>query len=82
MGMTNNLYNLALILLNGCIITTLLSAIYIIGIMKYTKKNRILIKELEKTELNNINHKENIWVNLKAINILYECLLPLFMLLC
>ena len=60
MGITNNLYNLALTLLGGCIITILLSVFYIIGIIKYTKKDRILIKELEKIEINNMNHKENI----------------------
>jgi len=60
MGITNNLYNLALTLLGGCMITTLISVFYIIGIMKYTKKERIFIKELEKTEINNINNKENI----------------------
>jgi len=60
MGITNNLYNLALTLLGGCIITTLISVFYIIGIMKYTKKERIFIKQLEKTEINNINNKENI----------------------
>ncbi|HEX9027116.1 MAG TPA: hypothetical protein VF839_11725 [Clostridium sp.] len=60
MGITNNLYNLALTLLGGCIITTLISVFYIIGIMKYTKKERIFIKELEKIEVNNINNKEDI----------------------
>ena len=60
MGITNNLYNLALTLLGGCMITTLISVFYIIGIMKYTKKERIFIKQLEKTEINNINNKENI----------------------
>ena len=60
MGISNNLYNLALTLLGGCIITTLVSVFYIIGIIKYIKKERILIKELEKIEINNINHKENI----------------------
>lgn len=56
----NNLYNVALELLGGCMIITLISAVYIIGIIKYTKKDRILIKELEKSKVNNINHKENI----------------------
>jgi len=60
MGISNNLYNLALTFLDGCIITALVSAVYIIGIIKYTKKDRILIRELEKIEINNINHKENI----------------------
>jgi len=60
MIMTNNLYSLALTLLWGCIITTLVSGVYIIGIIRYTKRDRMLIKELEKIEINNINHKENI----------------------
>ena len=60
MGISNNLYNLALTFLDGCIITALVSVVYIIGIIKYTKKDRILIRELEKIEINNINHKENI----------------------
>ena len=60
MGITNNLYNLALTFLDGCIITTLVSIVYVIGIIRYTKKERVLIKELEKIDMNNINHKENI----------------------
>ena len=60
MGIINNLYNLTLTLLGGCIITAVISVYYIIEIMKYTKKERIFIKELEKIEINNINNKENI----------------------
>lgn len=60
MGITNNLYNLALTFLDGCIITTLVSVVYIIVMIRYAKKKRILIKELEKIEINNINHKGNI----------------------
>ena len=60
MGITNNLYNLALTFLDGCIITTLVSIVYVMGIIRYTKKERVLIKELEKIDMNNINHKENI----------------------
>ena len=60
MGMINNLYSLALTLLWGCAITTFVSGVYIIGIIRYTKRDRMLIKELEKIEINNINHKENI----------------------
>jgi len=60
MTMTNNLYSLALTLLWGCIITTLVSGVYIIGIIRYTKKDRVIIKEIEKMDINNINHKENI----------------------
>jgi len=57
MGITNNL---ALFILVVCIITTLLTIIYIIGIIKYTKKDRIIIKELEKVDSNNINYEEDI----------------------
>jgi len=59
MGISNNLYNLALTLLGGCIITTVVSVVYIIGMIRYAKKKRILIKELEKIEINNMKHKEN-----------------------
>jgi len=48
MDITNNLYNFALTLLRGCIITTFISVFYILGIMKYTKKQRILINALSK----------------------------------
>jgi hypothetical protein len=48
MGISNNLDNLALTLLSGCIITTVVSVVYIIGMIRYAKKKRILIKELEK----------------------------------
>ena len=58
MGITNNLYNLALTLLGGCIITTVVSVVYVIVILKYTKKQTILIKELDQMEINNMNHKE------------------------
>lgn len=60
MGITNNLYNVALNLLFGCIITVVVCVFYIIGIIRYTKKQTIIIKELEQIEINNMNHKENI----------------------
>ena len=60
MGISNNLYNLALTLLGGCIITSVVSIFYIITIVKYTKKQTIIIKELEQIEINNMKHKENI----------------------
>ena len=59
MGISNNLYNLALTLLGGCIITTVVSVVYIIGMIRYAKKKRILIKELEKIEINNMKHKKS-----------------------
>lgn len=52
MGISNNLYNLALTLLGGCIITAVVCVFYIIGIIRYVKKERILIKEVEKIEIN------------------------------
>ncbi|AWK52793.1 hypothetical protein DIC82_18115 [Clostridium beijerinckii] len=60
MGISNNLYNLALILLGGSIITLVVIVFYIIGIIRYAKKQRILIKELAQIEINNMNYKENI----------------------
>ena len=60
MGISNNLYNLALTLLGGCIITTLVSIFYIIGIIRYSKKQAIIIKEIEQIEINNLKHTENI----------------------
>jgi len=40
MSMIDNLYNLALVLLDGCIITMLVSIFYIIQIIRYGKKER------------------------------------------
>ena len=60
MSMIDNLYNLALVLLGGCIITILVSIFYIIEIIKYGKKKEILIEKLDKIEINNMKHKENI----------------------
>jgi hypothetical protein len=60
LGITNNSYNLDLTLLGGCIITMVVIVVYIMGIIRYAKKERILIEKLEEIEINNINHKENI----------------------
>ena len=60
MGISNNLYNLALTLLGGCIITMVVIVVYIIGIIRYVKKERILIKKLEEIEINNMEQNENI----------------------
>ena len=38
MGISNNLHNVALNLLGGCIITVVVCVFYIIGIIRYTKK--------------------------------------------
>lgn len=56
----NNLYNLALCLLGGCVILLAATVIYVVGIIKYSKKYMILNKELEKIKVNNISNKENI----------------------
>lgn len=56
----NNLYNLTWTLIGGCIITILVTVCYIIGIIKYIKKDRLITVELEKIQINNIRNKENI----------------------
>lgn len=56
----NDLYNLTLVLLRGCIVTVLVTGVYIIGIIKYTKKYRVPIVEVEKIKINNMINKENI----------------------
>jgi hypothetical protein len=48
LGITNNSYNLALTLLGGCIITIVAIIVYIIGIIRYVKKQEVYIKEIEK----------------------------------
>lgn len=58
--MINDLYNLTLVLLRGCIVTVLVTGAYIIGIIKYTKKYRIPAVEVEKIKINNMTNKENI----------------------
>lgn len=56
----NDLYNLTLVLLRGCIATVLVTGVYIIGIIRYTKKYRIPAVEIEKIKINNMTNKENI----------------------
>ncbi len=58
--MINDLYNLTLVLLRGCIVTVLVTGVYIIGIIKYTKKYRTHFVEVEKIKINNMTNKENI----------------------
>ena len=58
--MINDLYNLTLVLLRGCIVTVLVTGMYIIGIIKYTKKYRVPVVEVEKIKINNITKKESI----------------------
>ena len=58
--MINDLYNLTLVLLRGCIVTVIVVGVYIIGIIKYTKKYRTQVVEVEKIKINNMINKENI----------------------
>lgn len=58
--MINDLYNLTLVLLHGCIVTVLITGVYIIGIIKYTKKYRVPAVEVDKIKINNVTNKENI----------------------
>ncbi|NAS17504.1 hypothetical protein CBEIBR21_07225 [Clostridium beijerinckii] len=60
MGVINTLYNLTLILLGTCVITTILTIGYVIGIIKYTEKYRLFTGELEKVKVDKTIHKENI----------------------
>ena len=43
----NNLYNLTMFLLGGCVVTIVVTVVYIVGIIKYTEKCRMLTKELD-----------------------------------
>lgn len=56
----NNLYNLALGLFAGCIILFVATVMYVIGVVKYSKKYIILAEELEKIKINDMLKKENI----------------------
>lgn len=56
----NNLYNLALGLLAGSVILFAATVIYVMGVVKYSKKYLILAKELEKIKINDMIKKENI----------------------
>lgn len=56
----NNLYYLTLFLLGGCVITMTVTVVYIVGIIKYTEKYRMIAEELEKIKINNMINKENI----------------------
>lgn len=58
--MINDLYNLTIVLLHGCIVTVLVTGVYIIGIIKYTKKYRVPAREIGKIKINNMTNKENI----------------------
>ena len=56
----NNLYNLTLFLLGGCVVTIVVTVVYLVGIIKYTEKCRMLTEELNKIKINNMINKENI----------------------
>lgn len=56
----NNLYNLALWMLVGCVFLIAATVTYIIGVVKYSKKYIVLTEELEKIKINNMINKENI----------------------
>lgn len=59
--MINELYNLTLVLLRGCIVTVLVTGAYIIGIIKYTKKFRVpAVSKVENIKISNMTYKENI----------------------
>lgn len=54
----NNLYNIALLLLGGCVVTVIVTAVYIIGIIKYERKYMLLTEELDKIKINNMINKD------------------------
>lgn len=55
--MINSLYNLTLVLLRGCIVTVLITGVYIIGIIKYERKYILLTQELDKKKVDDITYK-------------------------
>ena len=59
-GIINNLYNLSVCLLAGCVIILVASVIYAVGIIKYSRKYRIVNEEFEKIKINKMVNKENI----------------------
>jgi hypothetical protein len=56
----NDLYNLTLVLLRGCIATVFVTGVYIVGIIRYTKKYRIPVVQVDRIKINNMTNKENI----------------------
>ena len=56
----NSLYALALTLTGGVIIAIAVTGFYIIGIIKYTKKEMKITEELEKIEINKMSNEKNI----------------------
>ncbi|MFW2491426.1 hypothetical protein ACN077_23145 [Clostridium chromiireducens] len=53
----NNLYNLALGLLAGCVILLVATIIYVVGVAKYCKKYMLFYEELEKIKINDMLKK-------------------------
>lgn len=58
MNITNNLHNIGLALVGGCIITVVVCVFHIIQIIRVTKMKRIINQELFKIDINNLYHKE------------------------
>ena len=58
MDMPSSLFNLASILLGGFVITVLISILYCVRIVRYSKMESSLREELLKIEVNNIINKK------------------------
>ena len=58
MDMPSSLFNLASILLGGFVITVLISILYCVRIVRYSKMENSLREELLKIEVNNIINKK------------------------
>lgn len=56
----NNLYNLALFLLWGCVFISVAAVCYSVVAIKYVKMYMILNEELEKIKINSMINKEEI----------------------
>ena len=58
MDIPSSLFNLAAILLGGFVITVLISILYCVRIVRYSKMESSLREELLKIEVNNIINKK------------------------
>lgn len=47
----NNLYNLTLFLLGGCMVSIIVTITYLIGIFRYAKKERMLEEKMQYIEI-------------------------------
>lgn len=56
----NNLYNLTLFLLGGCMVSIIVTITYLMSIFRYAKKERILEEKMQNIEIVNMERKENI----------------------